>query len=349
MAIPLELDGSDQSGSAGRDLLRFRLSSDNTMATIYVNSPHAARSGLQVWDETHGQYGILKGYSVEADAGGGLTLDGTRVLSDDGYLRLVHGSVGVDPEIALGHSGTDTAIYHDATNHVFRSLAGDTTSVTIQAGALRATDSYWILRRDTGTDVWALYSQTGSLQIYDQANGRDAFGLAQGGLAQFYQGPLLVGSDPGGNNLMRVGGGLTATTSITVLRSGADATLEIRRTGTASGGMTVGSVDYVGTNDAATLKTYARVRGIAESHINLAEYGRLYFYVMANGTEQNMMEVRWDGLYLKYAPTLLFTTVALTNYAGGNTATLTNAPAAGNPTKWIQINDGGVARRIPTW
>jgi hypothetical protein len=43
------------------------------------------------------------------------------------------------------------------------------------------------------------------------------------------------------------------------------------------------------------------------------------------------------------------TKVSLTNGAGSSTATLTNAPAAGNPTKWISINDGGTVRKIPAW
>ena len=43
------------------------------------------------------------------------------------------------------------------------------------------------------------------------------------------------------------------------------------------------------------------------------------------------------------------TTAALTNGAGAGVGTLTNAPAAGNPTKWVAINDGGVTRYIPTW
>lgn len=34
---------------------------------------------------------------------------------------------------------------------------------------------------------------------------------------------------------------------------------------------------------------------------------------------------------------------------GIQTATLTNAPVAGNPTKWIQIDDGGVTRNLPVW
>ena len=43
------------------------------------------------------------------------------------------------------------------------------------------------------------------------------------------------------------------------------------------------------------------------------------------------------------------TSAALTDGAGANTATLTNAPSAGNPTKWIAINDNGTTRYIPTW
>lgn len=47
--------------------------------------------------------------------------------------------------------------------------------------------------------------------------------------------------------------------------------------------------------------------------------------------------------------TLLTTTTALTNNAAAQTATLTNGPTAGNPTKWIPINDNGTTRNIPAW
>lgn len=47
--------------------------------------------------------------------------------------------------------------------------------------------------------------------------------------------------------------------------------------------------------------------------------------------------------------TLINTSVALSNNSGTATATLTNAPLAGNPTKWIAINDNGTIRRIPAW
>ncbi len=39
----------------------------------------------------------------------------------------------------------------------------------------------------------------------------------------------------------------------------------------------------------------------------------------------------------------------LTDGAGTSTGTLTNAPSAGNPTKWVEINDNGTIRKIPTW
>lgn len=42
-------------------------------------------------------------------------------------------------------------------------------------------------------------------------------------------------------------------------------------------------------------------------------------------------------------------TLALTNNAAAATATLTNSPTAGNPTKWIPINDNGTTRNIPCW
>jgi hypothetical protein len=46
---------------------------------------------------------------------------------------------------------------------------------------------------------------------------------------------------------------------------------------------------------------------------------------------------------------LLATTAALTNGAGAALGTITNAPTAGNPTKWVEFDDGGTIRRFPSW
>ncbi len=47
--------------------------------------------------------------------------------------------------------------------------------------------------------------------------------------------------------------------------------------------------------------------------------------------------------------TLHTTSAALTNGAAAQVATMTNGPTAGNPTKWVPINDNGTTRYIPCW
>lgn len=46
---------------------------------------------------------------------------------------------------------------------------------------------------------------------------------------------------------------------------------------------------------------------------------------------------------------LVRTATNFTNGAGVALGTLTNAPAAGNPTKWVPIDDNGTTRYIPAW
>ena len=47
--------------------------------------------------------------------------------------------------------------------------------------------------------------------------------------------------------------------------------------------------------------------------------------------------------------TMIATNTTFTNNAASSAGTLTNAPAVGNPTKWIPINDNGTTRNIPAW
>lgn len=55
------------------------------------------------------------------------------------------------------------------------------------------------------------------------------------------------------------------------------------------------------------------------------------------------------GLKTGLATALVTSTVTMNNGAAAATATLSNAPLAGNPTKWIPINDNGTTRYIPAW
>lgn len=72
--------------------------------------------------------------------------------------------------------------------------------------------------------------------------------------------------------------------------------------------------------------------------------------VAGTGTDQGIGTILAEaGLFSGIATFLVRTVVALNNGAAAQTGTLTNAPSAGNPTKWVPINDNGTTRYIPTW
>ena len=58
---------------------------------------------------------------------------------------------------------------------------------------------------------------------------------------------------------------------------------------------------------------------------------------------------RLDGALEVSSATLIKSNTTLTNGAAAAAGTLGNAPAAGNPTKWIPLNDNGTTRYIPAW
>ncbi len=78
-------------------------------------------------------------------------------------------------------------------------------------------------------------------------------------------------------------------------------------------------------------------------------------YVSANLTTPNIGAATGTSLVLTGGVTVIggaqaiTTNTALTNGAGIGAGTLTTAPSAGNPTKWIGINDNGTIRYIPAW
>ena len=54
-------------------------------------------------------------------------------------------------------------------------------------------------------------------------------------------------------------------------------------------------------------------------------------------------------IYINSASFLMRTKTSWTNGAGASVGTITNAPAVGNPTKWIPVDDNGTTRYIPAW
>lgn len=62
----------------------------------------------------------------------------------------------------------------------------------------------------------------------------------------------------------------------------------------------------------------------------------------------NRLQVN-GGISFSDAAAFLHAKVAMTDGAAAALGTLTNAPAAGNPTKWIPFDDNGTIRFIPSW
>lgn len=67
------------------------------------------------------------------------------------------------------------------------------------------------------------------------------------------------------------------------------------------------------------------------------------FRVYKTTTSNNYKAILGDGNLMKISG------YAFTDGAGASAGTLANAPAVGNPTKWIPIDDNGTTRYIPAW
>lgn len=79
-----------------------------------------------------------------------------------------------------------------------------------------------------------------------------------------------------------------------------------------------------------------------------------HFLPAATNTYDNgLTGSRWRTLFVTTlninSTTMLTANTALTNGAAAASGTLTNAPTAGNPTKWVPISDAGTTRYIPAW
>lgn len=69
----------------------------------------------------------------------------------------------------------------------------------------------------------------------------------------------------------------------------------------------------------------------------------------ANTLKTDDAFVATGGLTTGIASALVRSNIAMNNGAGAGAGTLTNAPAAGDPTKWIPIDDNGTTRYVPAW
>lgn len=119
-----------------------------------------------------------------------------------------------------------------------------------------------------------------------------------------------------------------------------------------------GSIDSQGNNAQLTVGP-ENIIGIMQNtgFFEVATFGgvpRLFIpqsgNVLVGSVIDNSRKLQVNGsVSFSDAAALLHAVVAMTDGAGASLGTLTNAPSAGNPTKWIGFDDNGVTRFIPTW
>lgn len=164
-------------------------------------------------------------------------------------------------------------------------------------------------------------------------------------------GTSLIGVSVGGNGLAT---GNIGTAFIVNSLSGLNSLHPLRfSTGFASfdgcavNALSIGTLEQTGANIASQKILMGYFDG-ASARQNLVIQLTSGFLSFDATSAWNGLNIGSGGIYVGSA-TLINTTVALSNAAAAATATLTNAPVAGNPTKWININDNGTTRRIPAW
>lgn len=157
---------------------------------------------------------------------------------------------------------------------------------------------------------------------------------------------LINGTTDDGVNQLQVTGSIAASTVLKTIAGGTQAAPAVSILNANTGWYSSGS----GTNLIASVGNLPI--------IGLINNGGAPQVVPTNGGDGagsfGSATIRWGSIFVNSlnvnnAGALVTSQVALTDAAAAQVGTLTNAPTAGNPAKWIQINDNGTVRKIPTW
>lgn len=97
--------------------------------------------------------------------------------------------------------------------------------------------------------------------------------------------------------------------------------------------------------NAADAAGFVTINTAGSERVRVVSGGSVGIGLTPSGTY--LLEV--NGALSINSATMIRTATSFTNGAAAAAGTLTNAPAAGNPTKWVPIVDNGTTRYIPAW
>lgn len=113
-------------------------------------------------------------------------------------------------------------------------------------------------------------------------------------------------------------------------------------------GSSLAILDSIATGSGTALNLAFRAGASATRAATMFTTGRWSFGTATAETAGTEM-VQIGGSLSISSAVMIRTYTTFTNGAGAASGTLTNAPSAGNPTKWIPVNDNGTTRYIPAW
>ena len=334
----IPLIGSGQTVTASAPLLNLTQTWNNAAAAFtglkFNVTDTASASGSLLMDlqaDGASQFNVTKTGNLAV--GGGVragSSSGTTAVALSFYTGgLEMGSAAQVYWTATGPSGTpDLVLRRDAANTL--ALRNGTAAQKLSVYNTYTDASNY----ERGVFDWAGTANT--LRI-----GTEAAGTGTVRNIQLVAGSNTVTMTPGASNLLTLNGGLAiggsfivgSNSSMTFYgRAGFLSPVDgvIRASNNAGGDFTR---LILGPNDAS---------GVA-----IKKNGTAFNFVLGNDTGDAAITA--SKITTSDTAFLHNTSAALANGAAAQVATMTNGPTAGNPTKWIAINDNGVTRYLPAW
>lgn len=245
-------------------------------------------------------------------------------------------------------------------NSNFVKKSGDTMTgpLSMASGVSINWNSDTILVRDSAANILALRNGTSAqtFNIYNTYTDASNYEKLQ---ASWSANLMTFGTAAAGTGTIRGMRLASGSTNIDIEVAGALGSIDIHRNGTSSS--TIFAVtDISGLTSTGVLFTrlLPKINQASGTYVALdinptetlvgAGPHNLVQGRIAAGA--NVFSIRNTGQFVSaYTAAMMTSSAAWANGAAGNTGTLLNAPAAGNPTKWVPINDNGTVRYVPAW